>query len=218
LSGAGSISNSPSVIIEANAIFDVSRLTSTFALGSGQTLIGGGPNGTIIGSVNLDTGALALTYTNGYSTLTVTNSALTFDGSAVTVTVAGATPLPVGSYKLVAKATGGSVVGTLPSSVTVNGAGVDVGATASLCLVSDELYLVVNHPPVANVPGRELWGVRKRCRAALATAVHAPPRRATGRGLMVCNSSWENSHHPPIPRPYPNMQADKLGPIHSEYK
>jgi len=149
LTGTGSIASSTNIYIAANAKFDVSGLSSTFALGASQKLAGSGTNGTINGNVNLSTGALALTYTNGISTLIVTNGTLTFSGNAVTVTVVG-TALPAGNYKLIAKGTGGSVAGTLPGSVTVDGAGVDSGTTSYLQLADNELYLIVNHPPVAN--------------------------------------------------------------------
>jgi hypothetical protein len=69
---------------------------------------------------------------------------LVFNGNAVTVAVAGS--LPHGIYKLISTNSGGVVSGTLPSTVTVNGIGT---ATASLSISNGELYLTVNHPPVA---------------------------------------------------------------------
>jgi autotransporter-associated beta strand protein len=137
LSGSGSLASSANIII-AGATFDVSALSSTFTLGSGKVLTGSG--GTIAGSVNLNAGSLALNYTSGTPSLSVTNGTLAFNGNAVTVTVSGGA-LGAGSYKLVAKNTGGSVTGNLPASVTVNGAGAT--APAALQLVSGELYLVV---------------------------------------------------------------------------
>jgi len=137
LSGSGSIANSANIIL-AGATFDVSGLSSTFTMGSGKVLTGGG--GAIAGSVSLNAGSLVLNYTNGTPSLSVTNGALSFNSNAVTVTVSGGA-LGVGSYKLIAKNTGGSVNGTLPVNVTVNGAGAT--APVALQLVSGELYLVV---------------------------------------------------------------------------
>jgi autotransporter-associated beta strand protein len=143
LSGSGSLAT-PKIIIASGAKFDVSGLTSTFALGSGQTLTNISGTGNLAGNVNLASGALALSYTNGTPALNVTNGTLVFNGNAVTVAVAGS--LPHGIYKLISTNSGGVVSGTLPSTVTVNGIGT---ATASLSISNGELYLTVNHPPVA---------------------------------------------------------------------
>jgi fibronectin-binding autotransporter adhesin len=140
VTNGGSISNTTSISLAGGATFDVSGLSSTFALGSGQTLTGGGGTGTIAGNVNLNAGSLALNYTNGTPALSVTNGTFSFNSNTVTVTVSG-TPLAAGSYKLIAKTTGGIVSGTLPFAVTVNGVGAT--AAASLQIISGELYLVV---------------------------------------------------------------------------
>jgi hypothetical protein len=66
----------------------------------------------------------------------------------------GGAPLAAGSYKLIAKGTGGSVAGTALSAVTVGGDGLAVGETATLNISAGELYLVVTggtlYPPVIN--------------------------------------------------------------------
>jgi autotransporter-associated beta strand protein len=149
LSGAATLTNSPNLRLGAGATLDVSAMTTPLALVAGQTLAGTGAGCALAGSVDLGAGALALTYTNGQPTLNVSAGNLQLNGNAVAVTVSGATPLPGGSYKLVAAGAGGAVTGTLPGSVTVNGAGVAAGANASLQLTGGELYLVVNHAPVA---------------------------------------------------------------------
>jgi len=144
LTGSGSLASSANIII-AGATFDVSALSSTFALGSGKTLIATNfATGTIAGNLSLASGALALNYTNGTPSLNVTNGTLAFNGNAVTVAVAGS--LPHGIYKLISTNSGGLVSGTLPASVTVNGIGT---ASGSLSISNGELYLTVNHPPVA---------------------------------------------------------------------
>jgi autotransporter-associated beta strand protein len=151
LTGSASISNTPNITIASNAKLDVSGLTTTFSLGSGQTLTGSGATGTINSNVNMNLGSLALNYTNGTPTLTVTNGTLTFNNNATAVTVLGATPLAVGSYRLVSAGTGGAVAGSVNTAPTVNGAGVVAGHAVSLSIVSGELYLVVtNRNPLAN--------------------------------------------------------------------
>jgi autotransporter-associated beta strand protein len=142
LSGGGVISNTPNFAIGSGATFDVSGLSSTFGLNSGQTLRNTSVNGSgnIVGNVNLSNGSLLLNYTNGTPALSVTSGSLNFNANPVTVTVAGSV-LPGGSYKLIAKGAGGSVAGTLPGSFTVNGTGAPTGAT--LQINSGELYLVV---------------------------------------------------------------------------
>jgi autotransporter-associated beta strand protein len=151
LTGSASIANSPNIRINGGAAFDVSGLSSTFALGSSQTLTGNNPTGTINGSMDLSSGALAVSYTSGTPTLTEINGTLTMNDNAVTVTVQGGTPLASGNFKLISAGVGGSVAGSVSSSLlTVNGAG--AAASTRLKIISGELYLVVNSPPVAN-PG-----------------------------------------------------------------
>jgi autotransporter-associated beta strand protein len=126
----------------ANGILDVSALTSAFTLGSGQTLSGTAATGTINGSVNLGSGNLAVTYTNGTPTLAIANGNLTLNNNAATVTVNGTNALAVGSYQLIAPGTAGTVSGSVASStVTILGAG--AGASASLQIVGGGLNLVI---------------------------------------------------------------------------
>jgi autotransporter-associated beta strand protein len=143
LSGSGSIASSANIII-AGATFDVLALPSTFALGSGQTLTNISGTGIIAGNVNLASGTLALSYTNDIPSLQMTNGTLNFNGNALTVNVSGT--LLRGTYKLISTNSGGSVSGTLPSSVTVNGLG---AVASSLSISNSELYLTVDHPPMA---------------------------------------------------------------------
>ena len=152
LTGSATISNTPNITIASGAKLDVSGLTNgTFAFGSSQTLTGSGGTGMVIGNLNMNTGSLALTYTNGTPTLTETNGTLTFNDNNIAVTVLGATPLTGGSYKLISAGTVGLVAGSVNTVPTVNGAGVVAGHAASLSIVSGELYLVVtNQAPVAN--------------------------------------------------------------------
>ena len=147
LGGSGSIANSTNINIGSGATLDVSSLAAPFTLGSSQTLMAGGATGTVNGNLNLSAGLLAFNYANGTPTLTVTSGIMTLNDNAVTVTVSGSA-LPPGNYKLISAGTGGSVSGSVSGSVvTINGA----GATASsrLKIISGELYLVVDHSPVA---------------------------------------------------------------------
>ncbi|MGD1084165.1 MAG: MBG domain-containing protein [Verrucomicrobiota bacterium] len=142
LGGGGSIADTTNILIGGGATFDVSGLTSPFALASGQTLTGLGATGTIVGNVNMNSGALGIHYTNGSPTLVIAGGGLTMNNNAVTVTVSG-TPLPPGSYKLIAAGVGGSVGGSAAGCVlTVNGAGMTTTATPSLQILGGELYLV----------------------------------------------------------------------------
>lgn len=143
LSGLGALPATPNILLAGGAALDVSGLTSPFSLASGQTLTGsGGPGtGTLKGNVNLAAGSLVLNYTNGTPKLNVINGALNFNNNAVTVTVSG-TQLPGGYFKLISVGAGGSITGTLPASVTVNGAGT-TGTNNALVVTNSALYLLV---------------------------------------------------------------------------
>ncbi|MBU6410814.1 MAG: DUF1349 domain-containing protein, partial [Verrucomicrobia bacterium] len=156
LVGNGSISNQAQIEIGGGATFDVSDVSNApYDILSGQTLTGLGGAGTIAGSLDMSLGAaLEVDYTNGTPTLTVTNGTLTLSNNPVTLIVEGATPLTGGRYKLVSVQTGGLVAGSVASSsLTVGGAGLNVGSAAiSLQISGGELYLVVDTPPaIANV-------------------------------------------------------------------
>ena len=75
--------------------------------------------------------------------MAVSGGALTLaSGTVFRVSNTGAA-LALGSYKLIAAGSGGSVTGAAPSSVTVGGNGVASGAKSSLGVTDSELYLVV---------------------------------------------------------------------------
>ena len=150
------IENSPAINIGSGSILDVSAEGLTYPVPTGvpgaataQTLAGTGENGIINGDIALSSGgSLAVTIANdGNPSLIITNGSLTLADNPVTVTVRGAA-LSGGSYPLVAVAangSAGSVEGDVSTSpVTIGGAGLASGATASLALTNSELYLVVN--------------------------------------------------------------------------
>ena len=147
LSQMGSLnSTAGSIIIAAGATFDVSAVTSPPAnVRTGKTLSAGGVAGgaTINGALVLNGDSfLTLIYVSGTPAINVTGGELTLTANPTTVTVSGAA-LGVGSYKLIAAGTGGSVAGTLPGSVTVGGSGLAADTTASLRITSGELWLDV---------------------------------------------------------------------------
>jgi hypothetical protein len=123
-------------------------------LASGQGLKGSGTT---------TTGTIATAASNGLTT--AANSPLQFtafngttapltiggagtvtlaSGNPVTVTVAnGGTPLGAGTYTLISKGASGTVAGTAPTSLTVNGDGLASGAIASLQITGSQLVMNV---------------------------------------------------------------------------
>ena len=135
LSGPGSIANSPGIVIAGGAAFNVSGLTAPFALGSSQTLSNSASGAIINGSAGTGSGALSLTYSSGTPSLISTNGTLTLSaGTRVNINNTGPA-LGAGTYTIISAAalgSAGSVAGTAPTSVTVNGNGLVAGASASL--------------------------------------------------------------------------------------
>jgi hypothetical protein len=85
--------------------------------------------------------------------LNITNGTLTLSGATTFLIYNPGTALAAGSYKIISKATAGSVgsvTGTLPA-VTVSGGGVAGGTTSLLALQGGELYLVVDQPLAATM-------------------------------------------------------------------
>jgi hypothetical protein len=93
---------------------------------------------------------VALSFVAGTPALTVAGGTLTLDPATTFNVNNTGSPLTSHTYKLISK-TGGTVAasGALPA-VTVGGAGIAPGTSASLSIAGGELYLVVNHAPVAN--------------------------------------------------------------------
>jgi autotransporter-associated beta strand protein len=151
LSGSGSLASSL-ISVAGGATFDVTGLSSTFALGSSQTLSNrASATGIINGSVTTSSGStVALSFVAGTPALTVAGGTLTLDPATTFNVNNTGSPLTSHTYKLISK-TGGTVAasGALPA-VTVGGAGIAPGTSASLSIAGGELYLVVNHAPVAN--------------------------------------------------------------------
>ena len=143
ISGYGSIGASNNLTIISGATLNVAGATGGYTLGSSQKLIAGNGTSFVNGKLFLGTAALALFWTNGVPSLTISGNKLVMNNNVTTVTVAGSTPLAVGIYKIISKGTGGSVSGVATNSlVNVNGAGALAGA--SLQITSGELYLNVH--------------------------------------------------------------------------
>ena len=142
LSGGGSISNSPSIVIAGGATFDVSGLSMPFALGAGQTLGNSGSTAVLAGSASTGTGTLSLNYTNGMPALTVSGGTLTLSASTVFSINNTGSQLPGGTYTLIYGSSGGVVAGTVPTGVIAVG-GSGAVSTANLVITNGDLDLVV---------------------------------------------------------------------------
>ncbi len=143
---SASIASSTNISVASAAIFDVSAMGGGFVLGANH-ILSNNLNSTNTGSAamlkgNLDAtaGGVSLIFTNGFLApcFTVTNGALTLSAATAFTVANTGTSLTAGSYKIISKTTGGSVTGTAPSSVTVQG---NVVVPASLQIISGELYL-----------------------------------------------------------------------------
>ena len=143
LSGSALINNSPGIVVASNAIFNVSGLSSPFTLAqalSSQTLSNSAPGAIINGTNNCSAGTISLVYDGVNPSFILTNGGMTLSGSTTFKVTKSGGALPVGVYKIISKAAGGTaglVAGTAPNSVTIaNGA-----STGTLGLSSGELYL-----------------------------------------------------------------------------
>jgi autotransporter-associated beta strand protein len=150
---------STNIIIANGATLDVSaRANQTLTLAAYQTLSNTTSTATLNGNFNASIGTNSLVYSSGTPSFTIKNGALTVAStSVINVNNTGAA-LTAGSYKIVSAGAGGSVAGTVPSSV--NTTGLAAGATASLQITSGELYLVVTAgtPPTPRINGISLSG------------------------------------------------------------
>jgi hypothetical protein len=167
LSGAGSISSSPNIIIGSSGTFDVSGLTTALSLASSQTLkcSATGNNTTAVVTVingkniTLSSGGLVFTAYGGGSTSPLTVSGISAGALALNsapITVTTTTPLNAGTYTLIAKSGSASGVTGTPGILTVNGSGTAGGTTASISVVSGQLILTVtssgNTAPTLTTP------------------------------------------------------------------
>ena len=144
LTGSGAIATSTNITIAGGATFDVSGLSSPFALDASQILGNRSSTALITGSVNASSGTLSLTYASGAPSLSVANGTFTLaSGTPVTINNTGAA-LSAGVYELISPGAGGNVAGTAPASVKVTGSGLLPGATASLEISGGQLDLLIS--------------------------------------------------------------------------
>ena len=145
LAGNGSIANTPNIVIAGGATFDVSALNSPFVLGSSQTLSNRTSTAVFKGNASTAAGTVSLTYAGGTPALAMTNGTLTLSSGTVFKISNTGSQLAVGSYKLIAKAGGGAVGGTVTTNLVPVGGG-GAAAPAKLNLANGELNLVVGNP------------------------------------------------------------------------
>jgi len=145
LSGSGAIVGT-NIIVNGGATFDVSALGS-WTLATGQTLSNKTSTAQLGGSIGTAAGTVALNYAAGTPAFNVSNGVFTVSSTTVfNVNVTGAA-LGLGSYKLISTNLDGSgtitVADSLPTVVTVGGAGLAGGTAPSLQINNGELYLSV---------------------------------------------------------------------------
>ena len=151
LSGNGSVANSPLIGIAGGAILDVSGLNSTFTLGNSQTLTNRAAGAILNGNLNTGSGTNSLLSDGTNPSFIVTNGTLTLSASTTFKVTKSGGVLPVGVYRIISKATSGntgSVGGTVPSVILINGAN-----QASLGIVDGELYLTNGSSSAFNYTG-----------------------------------------------------------------
>jgi autotransporter-associated beta strand protein len=188
LGASGSIANSPSITIAGGATFNVSAVTG-FTLGASQTLGNSTSTAKINGSVSTGSGTLSLAYASGTPSLLVTNGTLTLSASTgVTVNNTGAQLAP-GMYALINSATGASIAGTAPSSVTVTGSG--AAGNASLSINAGTLNLVISAgpPPGLHFTSISISGNTLTFSAANGTA-NGTFRLLSSTNLLVPVAQW----------------------------
>jgi autotransporter-associated beta strand protein len=180
LTGSGSIATSPSIELAGGSTFSVSGLTTSLTLAPSQALKATGTTttGTIATSATrgLTTGAnsplqfTAFNAINAPLTLSGAGTMTLQGGNPVTVKITNnGNPLPIGDFVLISKGPdGGSVGGTVPTSLTIDPTGDQIasGATASLQISGQQLVLHVapNSPTAVKLTsfnatrsGNDVW-------------------------------------------------------------
>ena len=141
----GSITNTASIVVASNAIFNVSGLSNPFTLASAlssQTLSNSAPGAILNGTNNTGSGTVSLVYDGVNPAFILTNGGMTL--SAVTtfkVSTPGTTLAAGHSYLIISNVTAGTaglVAGTAPATVTLNGI---TATNASLRIAGAGLYL-----------------------------------------------------------------------------
>ncbi len=139
LSGSGSLA-STNITVAGGATLDISAVS--FTLGAGQVLSNtASATAQLVGPLSSGSGTISVSFVNGTPSFNVAGGALNLSASTIlAVRNTGATLTP-GTYKIISKSGGGSVAGTVPTSVSVvNG---PTAGTPSVSIVGGELYLTV---------------------------------------------------------------------------
>ncbi|MEY3275846.1 MAG: hypothetical protein RL153_1112, partial [Verrucomicrobiota bacterium] len=188
LTGSGSIASASTITVAAGATLDVSGRSSPMSLGASQTLGNSGGTAALRGSLTATSGSLALSFDASTPAFSVEGGTLTLDATAtVRVTVSG-TALPIGTYKLVSKGTGGSVSGPARMPVAVQGSGIASGMSTFAQVTDGELLLRVT-PPVTVTLGNLTQPYNGTARAP--SAITDPP------GLAV-TFTYDGSSSAPV--------------------
>lgn len=136
LSNKGSLA-SLLISVGAGAMLDVSGLSSTFALGSGQTLTNSdSATAWLKGNLRTSNGIVEVSYNGSMPVFWITNGTLTLFTNT-TFRVHNTIPLAPGTYPLITPLSGGSVVGSVPAVTFKRG-------TGHLQINGGELDLVVD--------------------------------------------------------------------------
>ncbi|HUA66084.1 MAG TPA: LamG-like jellyroll fold domain-containing protein [Alphaproteobacteria bacterium] len=158
LIGHGSII-STNIIVAGGATLDVSKLSTTFVLGSSQTLSNSSSTALIDGSATSDSGTLSLDYSPGTASFDVTNGTFTLSATTVLNINNTGPALGMGTYTLIGVNTSGTVAGTLPSSFVVTGGGVQGAYRPTLTISSSNTLDLIVGPAVNSSPTNISFGV-----------------------------------------------------------
>jgi autotransporter-associated beta strand protein len=157
LSGQGSII-STNIVVAGGATLDVSKLSSTFVLGSSQTLSNSLSTATIAGSANSGSGTISLGYAPGTPSFDVTNGTLTLSAATVLKINNTGPALGMGTYTLIGVDDAGMVAGATPSSYVVTGGGVQGTFRPTLIISSSNTLDLVVGAAVNSNPTNILFG------------------------------------------------------------
>lgn len=158
LSGHGSVV-STNIVVAGDATLDVSKLSSTFVLGSGQTLSNSSSTAIIGGSANTASGTISLNYAPGMPSFDVTNGTLTLSAATVLNINNTGPALGMGTYTLIGVNTAGTVAGTVPASYVVTGGGVQGTYHPALTISSSNTLDLVVGPAVNSSPTNIVFGI-----------------------------------------------------------
>ncbi len=142
LSGSGSLGTSSTITVAAGARLDASARTTALALASSQTLANSGGNALLSGNILAQAGTLSVVSDGSTPGFTVSGGTLTVGAGALVRLNKTGGALAAGSYRVIAKGTGGSVAGA-PPGVQVDGGGLASGMVATSEISGGELFVKV---------------------------------------------------------------------------